>query len=289
MISRACLVAVAAVLALAPGPGWGAATAPARLPPAAQAALERGVAAATASSYPEAIRLFQEARRAASDAPVIYLNLGLAEGRIPGRELRAAAWLGAYEAAYPSAPNLAAVKRRVAELQAVNRANLAVLVASLVDANAGSASSMELRSVAIIQAEFGDIPGAQKTVARIPDAFNSCPAYGAVYWAQLKVLDFAGARRSGALMPDGCNYKTGIEDSIGKVQTGRNVILHSTADWLRLLDDTDTVNPCALNTGPFLDLAAYSASGKSSYQFLRTTIGLLVTSQNCVEWMLSRQ
>lgn len=88
-------------------------SAPAPLPPAAQEAVNKGIIAAKVPDYLLAIRHFEEARKLAPDAPVVYLNMGLAESRIPGRELRAMAWFGAYLAAYPDAPNAAAVKEQI--------------------------------------------------------------------------------------------------------------------------------------------------------------------------------
>ena len=87
-------------------------TAPTALPPAAQEALNKGIIAAKVPDYPLAIRYFEEARKLAPAAPVIFMNLGIAESKMPGRELRAIAWFGAYLAAVPDAPNAAAVKDR---------------------------------------------------------------------------------------------------------------------------------------------------------------------------------
>ncbi|MGP1614723.1 MAG: tetratricopeptide repeat protein, partial [Pollutimonas bauzanensis] len=90
---------------VAPSLGFGQSKAPtpAPLPPAAQEALNKGIIAAKVPDYPLAIRYFEEARKLAPDAPVVYLNLGLAESKIPSRELRAIAWFGVYLAAYPDA------------------------------------------------------------------------------------------------------------------------------------------------------------------------------------------
>lgn len=97
---------------------------PAPLPPAAQEAVDKGIIAAKLPDYLLAIRYFEEARKIAPEAPVIYLNLGLAESKIPGRELRAMAWLGAYLSAYPDAPNAAAVKEQIAVLSVGNQSNV---------------------------------------------------------------------------------------------------------------------------------------------------------------------
>jgi|CXWL01.1.fsa_nt_gi tetratricopeptide (TPR) repeat protein len=95
--------------------------APAPLPPAAQEALDKGIIAAKVPDYLLAIRYFEEARKLAPAAPVIYLNLGIAESKILSRELRAMAWFGAYLAAYPNAPNAAAVNEQIAVLDVRNQ------------------------------------------------------------------------------------------------------------------------------------------------------------------------
>ena len=69
---------------------------PAPLAPEAQDALKKGIIAAQQQDYMLAIRYFQDARKLAPDDPEIYKDLGLAESKIPGRELRAIAWFGAY-------------------------------------------------------------------------------------------------------------------------------------------------------------------------------------------------
>ena len=61
----------------------------ATLPPAAQKALDAGIASAKAGDLQTAIKLLDDARKSAPYSPAIYFNLGLAESKIPGRELRA--------------------------------------------------------------------------------------------------------------------------------------------------------------------------------------------------------
>lgn len=80
------------LLVIAPSIGLGQSKAPAPLPPAAQEALDKGLIATKVPDYLLAIRFFEEARTLAPEAPIIYLNLGLAEfeildanyGRSPG-------------------------------------------------------------------------------------------------------------------------------------------------------------------------------------------------------------
>lgn len=67
----------------------------AELPPEAQTAMDKGVIAAKQQDYMLAIRYFQDARKTAPDAPEVFYNLGLAESKMPGRELRAMAWFSA--------------------------------------------------------------------------------------------------------------------------------------------------------------------------------------------------
>jgi len=83
------------------------------LPPDAQEAMKNGIIAAKQQDYLLAARYFQDARKIAPDSPEIFFNLGLAESKIPGRELRAIAWFGAYLASTTNAPNAAAVKDQI--------------------------------------------------------------------------------------------------------------------------------------------------------------------------------
>src|SRR5258708_27678135 len=112
------------VFVIATNAGWGQAAAPAPLPSAAQEALNKGIIAAKVPDYLLAIRCFAEARKLAPAAPVIFMNLGIAESKMPGRELRAIAWFGAYLAATPDAPNAAAVKEQISVLEVRNQSNV---------------------------------------------------------------------------------------------------------------------------------------------------------------------
>ena len=59
-------------------------------PDVQQQAISKGIIAARQQDYLLAIRYFQDARKIAPDAPEIHYDLGLAESKIPGRELGAA-------------------------------------------------------------------------------------------------------------------------------------------------------------------------------------------------------
>lgn len=100
----------------------------AALPPAAQASFDTAMIAARQQEWQIAVRDLQEARKAAPDAPEIFYNLGLAESKLPGRELRAEVWFSAYLMAEPNAPNAAAVRQAIAELDVRNQGGIVRLV-----------------------------------------------------------------------------------------------------------------------------------------------------------------
>src|ERR1700736_4306696 len=71
------------------------------LPAAAKEAVGKGLNAAGQKEWKLAIRYFEEARKAAPHSPIALYNLALAEGQVPGRELRAVACFEAYLLAAP--------------------------------------------------------------------------------------------------------------------------------------------------------------------------------------------
>lgn len=100
----------------------------AEVPPEAQPAFDKGVLAAKQQEWDVALQSFKDARKIAPTAPEIYYNLGLTESKIPGRELRAIAWLTAYLAAEPTTPNATAVIREIDSLDIKSQSNLIRLV-----------------------------------------------------------------------------------------------------------------------------------------------------------------
>jgi hypothetical protein len=145
----------------------------AELPPEAQNAVRKGIAAAKDKDYLSAIGHFQEARKIAPDAAAIYLDLGLAEAKIPGRELRAIAWFSAYLATNPSAPNAAAVKKETDALALKNKSNICDLIKSLENV-IGKISEMNRphasRDIATLWGEAGDYASALKLANLVQDA-----------------------------------------------------------------------------------------------------------------------
>ncbi len=169
--------------------------APAPLPAAAQEAVNKGIIAAKVPDYLLAIRYFEEARMLAPQAPVIYLNLGLAESKIPGRELRAIAWFGAYLAAYPDAPNAAVVKEQIDVMDVKNQSTVLRLLKAVEDAvsQIPGDRSGDLTDVAKLWAEAGEIAAAVKTAGLIKSFYRD-EALKAIAEAQLKTSDIVGAQ-----------------------------------------------------------------------------------------------
>lgn len=163
---------------------------PGSLPPAAQESLNKGIIAAKLPDYLLAIRFFEEARKIAPQDPVIYLNLGLAESKIPGRELRAIAWFGAYLAAYPEASNAAAVKEQIAVLEVKNQSNVSRLIQTLQDSPAKDYS--RIADVARLWADSGDYATALKTALLAGEIYGGS-AQSYITAVQAKAGDIAGA------------------------------------------------------------------------------------------------
>ncbi|WP_332776321.1 hypothetical protein [Polaromonas sp.] len=201
-------------LALAAASYNATAATPTPLPPAAEEALNKGIIAAKVPDYLLAIRYFEEARKLASQAPVVYLNLGLAESRIPGRELRAMAWFGAYLAAYPDAPNAAAVKEQIGVLEVRNQSNTSRLIQTLQDS-----PYKDFQAVAKLWADSGDIATALKTASLAGEVYGGS-AQGYIAAVQAKAGDTAGALKTAGIVvrPD---YRSDAFLGIAAIQIER--------------------------------------------------------------------
>jgi hypothetical protein len=192
---RGILIALA--LTLAAVPVWAQTTAPAPLTPEAQEAVHKGVIAAKQQDYLLAIRFFQDARKAAPDAPEIYYDLGLAESKIPGRELRAIAWFGAYLAANPNAPNAPAVNDEIAALDVRIQSDLVRLLKIAQDL-AQRDDERDVSRLAVVWAKAGDIPSAVKTADLIQDEFMRTWVWINVATALVQLDNLAGAQEIAA-------------------------------------------------------------------------------------------
>ncbi|MBP6005206.1 MAG: hypothetical protein KA746_17390 [Pyrinomonadaceae bacterium] len=200
---------------------------PAPLPPAAQEAVNKGVIAAKVPDYLLAIRYFEEARKIAPDAPIIYLNLGLAESKIPGRELRAIAWFGAYLTASPTAQNAAAVREQITVLEVKSQSNLSSLLKAVRDAAALipddarldwnsylSSKSEAIFEIIRAQAKQGDIAGAVQSA----DSFKIPVAYRDIAEIQAASGDIDGSSRTASLIQD-LYWKSYTQSMVANAQT----------------------------------------------------------------------
>lgn len=218
-----CLLMVALCFSFAQPFAAVAQTNVAPLPPAAQEALDKGIIAAKVPDYLLAIRYFEEARKLAPQAPVVFLNMGLAESKIPGRELRAMAWFGAYLSAYPDAPNAAAVKDQINVLEVRIRSNVLRLIKTVQDAanqisdqdiadkKSGSTkegmmvgkSPAKVYRLPHLWVKAGDIASAQKAADLIQvadDISLKSEAQWVIAKAQIHAGDIAGAFKTATLI-----------------------------------------------------------------------------------------
>jgi tetratricopeptide (TPR) repeat protein len=171
------------------------------LPSAAQEALDKGIIAAKVPDYSLAIRFFEEARKLAPTAPVVFMNLGIAESKMPGRELRAIAWFGAYLAALPDAANVTAVKEQIAVLDVRNQSNVSRLIKTVQDlaSKVPGRKDANLRDVARLWAEAGDIKTALEAANLASTADWKSTTQTGIAEAQIRAGDIAGAQETLAL------------------------------------------------------------------------------------------
>lgn len=181
------------------------------LPPAAQDAINKGIMATKVPDYLLAVRYFEEARKAAPQSPEVFFNLGLAESKIPGRELRAICWFGAYLTASPGTANAVAVKEQMDMMMIKNQSNLNGLIKSLQEAAAAKQndpSAMEI--VALLWAGTGDINTAIKTAQLINNDNNAYKASALkdISKMQTESGDFDGASKTTELIEEEAKYKS---------------------------------------------------------------------------------
>lgn len=301
----------------------------AELPPESQEAIKKGILAAKQQDYLLAVRYFQDARKIAPDAPEIFFNLGLAESKIPSRELRAIAWFGAYLAATTNTPNAAAVKDQIDALEVKSQSNLSHLIqtalktADLIQDAFIQASAFE--SIAKSQVKANDIAGAKNTFASAEKAadslLNEYPqgtfqttrqmeknnielSKGDAVASLAKAGDLEDAQKVADSICNGPISKgtadTAIEEAqkkaASKIAVEPTVSIITVSNWLVRLDDSseDWDHPCALSTDPFLDLGSYltaqhSDDPKNLFNALEHTIEKIVIAQNTIDRMLKQQ
>jgi hypothetical protein len=304
---------------IAPNAGWGQASTPAVsaavLPPAAQEALNKGIIAAKVPDYPLAIRYFEEARKLAPTAPIVFMNLGIAESKMPGRELRAIAWFGAYLAAAPDAPNAAAVKEQIAVLEVRNQSNVSRLIKVAQDAagqireeppptSMARDKSYILNQVSMLWLSAGDIVRAQKAAEVIQTANWKDSALENIANAQARAGNVADASRTaGRIQSKDQRNKAqkAIADAAAKTEPESKAVVKA-SDWLDKLGSERsapshwTSGFGSLNTELFLDLNGYlkslpppSAGLHAHFWALQETAGKIIDAQKAIDEMLKAQ
>lgn len=137
------------------------------LPPEAQKAFDRGLAAAQQQEWKLAVHHFTEAEMAARLSPPIMFNLGLAHGKA-GHEVAGIRWLHAYLAAAPQAPNVTAVRKEITRLEVATEAKIArifkeaLAVAEKIPDRASRSKALD--AIAEQQTYIGDIEAARQTL-----------------------------------------------------------------------------------------------------------------------------
>ena len=241
------------------------------LPPEAQDALKKGIIAAQQQDYLLAIRFFQDARKAAPKAPVIYYDLGLAESKIPGRELRAIAWFSAYLAANPRASNAAAVKDQIDALDVKNQGNLAHLIQTAQDAASKippPKSTAGLIAASEIWADTGNVAAAVECAKLIQDdpvsgtrERNRSFAY--IAEVQAKAGDVAGAQLTTGLIHASDSKSEDMSDTAGPRDEARAAIAEAQAtagDMAGAQSTVSIINGGIYRDGALLEIARVQAN-----------------------------
>ena len=89
----------------------------AALPSDVQQIVDEGILATRREDWAQAADRFEAVRKLAPAAPSVLLNLGLAESKIPGRELISIAWLRAYLCSMSNPPKSKTVLTQIADLE----------------------------------------------------------------------------------------------------------------------------------------------------------------------------
>jgi tetratricopeptide (TPR) repeat protein len=143
----------------------------------------KGMIAVEQNEWLVAIRYFERAQKIGTYAPIVLFNLGLAESKIPNRELRALAWLHAYLVVAPNSSNAEAVREEIASLDVKAEATLLKLIRQSKQL-AGQLDNVFVRSdaylrVALELAKIGDNSGAEQTAKLSRDPSELEMLYGA--------------------------------------------------------------------------------------------------------------
>lgn len=216
-----------------------------QLPVEAREPFRKGLLAVEQKEWPLAIRYFTEAQEKANYAPEVLFNLGLAESKMPGRELRAMAWFRAYLAAAPDSPNAQAVRNECDSMEIRIEGTLTRLIDQAKSmANAYSEDYRKrsaLQEVVRMMAEAGDIEGAKRMVSSLPSD-DQGSAYGTIALSQIKAGKPADARSTAYQVSDNSHsalsdIANGLADA-GDISGAKSIIS-------RINDTTYNPSACA--------------------------------------------
>lgn len=286
----------------------------AQLPPQAQEALDKGIIAAKVPDYLLAIRYFEEARKLApDDSPIILLNMGIAESRLHGRELRAMAWFGAYLASAPAAANAGAVRDEIKVLSIRAQSNVSKLIAALETVadnlpegfnpmvGHGRNKDFVLGELPGLWAAHGDFERAQNRAARLKIDSVRDDAIKALTLAQARKGEQTAALQSAGRIQSQ-SEKSATLGEIAEISNAKS--RDSAADKVRVSHFLDLLKPIPymsgeryqqLNATIFRDVGGFlknlpppSKDGFDHYHSLAAGVGAMVNYQGQIAALLSR-
>ncbi len=176
---------------------------PPEVQPQVDAALARGFEAARKKDFVGAVAEFGKARTLAPKSPEVFYNLGLAESKIPGRELRAVCWLGAYLDFDPNVDNAPAVRSLIDAIKSVGvkrflRATQDIVM-TIPDT---SERNIGLQAVVDLWATLGDYPAAYAANALSSDSYQANRGITAVADDQVRRGNIEDALRTASTIKD---------------------------------------------------------------------------------------
>jgi len=175
----------------------------AAFPPEIDPIMKLGIEAAQKKDYLQAINFFEEAQKISPNTADVYYNLGLAESQIPGRELRAMAWFGAYLVANPNASNKDAIKEQIASLDEKSLNTIAALMKFWMEANEKRDQTQDAKDDTLwrsanLWTSAGDLVHAKEALAKMSQPLDR--VLNPIAFLQIKNGDYAGARETNKLI-----------------------------------------------------------------------------------------
>lgn len=254
---------------------------PAPLPSAAQEAIGEGRRADEKGDHPGAIVAFRKALRIAPRSPEVLFHLAVAEARMPGRELRAMAWLGAYLSAWPDAPNRERVDRQIAEWRAGHLKTLSRLIRAADDAvRTPHVHSVYLGAVAKSWADMGDLEAARRLAAFTENAHFRDGAYGRLALAEARAGDIKGAKATIELILDPGEKHLTQRDLVA-IQLKAGDLSGAQATW-KGMADIAALSAIELAHPPAAALIAEAQGQRGDRVGARMTLGLALQQAEAV-------